>query len=263
MTCDEVDERGLAEEYLGGRLTDEERDAFERHFFDCDRCFREVEALRAIRGALLSAPVTDNRAPAMHLRTWLPMAAAVLLAATAATWWVAGRGAQQRPAPADRPARIESASPAPGGTRSAGTREAAIQQLAKFEPPRLSTRLRNGPAGAFQQALEQYRSGNYVRAVPLFESALRDDPSSDQIRFYLGASALMAEQADTGVAALSPVAADRNSPYAEEAQYLLAKAHLQRNDLDAAAAALDRTVAFGGDRLEDARRLRTEIEKLR
>jgi hypothetical protein len=42
MEHQEAVERGLAERYVLGDLSDPEREAFEEHFFDCPECAREV-----------------------------------------------------------------------------------------------------------------------------------------------------------------------------------------------------------------------------
>ena len=35
-----------------GRLSEEDRDAFEEHYFECARCFDELQTLQAIREEL-------------------------------------------------------------------------------------------------------------------------------------------------------------------------------------------------------------------
>jgi hypothetical protein len=43
MTHEEIEQREVIESYVRGRLTMEERLAFEEHYFICDRCFAEVQ----------------------------------------------------------------------------------------------------------------------------------------------------------------------------------------------------------------------------
>ncbi len=49
MNCHRVSEEHFAERYLLDDLADADREAFERHFFECDQCFAELEALRAVK----------------------------------------------------------------------------------------------------------------------------------------------------------------------------------------------------------------------
>ena len=52
MDCALVKERCVTERYLFGRLSEDERAAFEEHYFECDKCFGELETLREIRAQL-------------------------------------------------------------------------------------------------------------------------------------------------------------------------------------------------------------------
>ena len=45
MTHEEIHTKEIAEAYVRGRLSDEERTAFEAHYFGCDECFEQVQAL--------------------------------------------------------------------------------------------------------------------------------------------------------------------------------------------------------------------------
>jgi len=46
MTHDEIQRREIPEQYVRGRLSEAERAAFEDHYFACDECFAETEALQ-------------------------------------------------------------------------------------------------------------------------------------------------------------------------------------------------------------------------
>ena len=52
MDCTRVAREEIAERYLVGGLSDEDRNAFEEHYFECVRCFEELEALQAIQAEL-------------------------------------------------------------------------------------------------------------------------------------------------------------------------------------------------------------------
>ncbi len=49
MDCLRVERLGVIERYLADRLDETDREAFERHFFECDRCFAALERARTVR----------------------------------------------------------------------------------------------------------------------------------------------------------------------------------------------------------------------
>jgi Putative zinc-finger len=63
MSHEEAVSIQAAERYLLGELTDEQRDAFEAHYFDCQSCFQQVqlatEFLHHARKALEAEPAKD------------------------------------------------------------------------------------------------------------------------------------------------------------------------------------------------------------
>lgn len=74
LSCDEVEREELDLQYLRGQLSPERAEAFEAHYFGCDRCFqlvragRELQATRPARRSWLGG-------------RWPLLAAAVLVAA--------------------------------------------------------------------------------------------------------------------------------------------------------------------------------------
>ena len=51
MSCEVIAADCIAERYLLGQLNELEQAAFERHCFDCERCFGELQTLEAMRAA--------------------------------------------------------------------------------------------------------------------------------------------------------------------------------------------------------------------
>ena len=49
LSCDQIAAHAFAERYLLGELSEPERDAYERHYFDCERCFHELTTVGAVR----------------------------------------------------------------------------------------------------------------------------------------------------------------------------------------------------------------------
>ena len=251
MTCHEVEQRDLAEAYLLGRLDAAERDAFEQHYFECARCYSNLEALRSVREALASL-----RAPARRLIpwTWLAVAATIAISAGAAIVWHLHTRAGLQPAPAGTIAQ-SSGTPRP---------DAQLARLADVTPPSYEPRqLRSGGRrDAFIAGMQQYTGHDYAAAIPLLERAVKDEPGAEDARFYLGATLLLHDRPADAIAALQPLTVKAESPFAEEAEFLIAKAHLRRGELDAAAAALEKTAKMHGEREPEASMLRARVAQL-
>jgi CHAT domain-containing protein/tetratricopeptide (TPR) repeat protein len=106
LGCQYVEEHDLVSAYLGERLSEQEAEAFERHFFGCERCWGEVKAGEEIRAALRrggAGGAAAAAAPSSIIRQgpWttprvLMLAAAVAIAAAgAALLWRPGARAPQ------------------------------------------------------------------------------------------------------------------------------------------------------------------------
>ncbi len=89
MNCEHVDEQDLVPRYLAGQLDPAKAEAFEAHYFECERCWAEVRRATELRAAFASAPAegtpaqTRGRRPAIWWRWTAPLtaAAAILLIA--------------------------------------------------------------------------------------------------------------------------------------------------------------------------------------
>jgi anti-sigma factor RsiW len=241
MTCEQVREQSVVEAYLMGRLPEQERDAFELHYLECDRCFADVEAMRAVQGALRSMPVSRATpiAPAKPMfpvwrrSGWILSAAAVLVLSAIVVERFNQPFAPPRVAVVPQPAVN------------------LYAELARFDPPPFSAVKLRGPAqpseSAFQQAMENYTRRDW----PACESALiavsAQYPQTIKARYYQGVCALLANHPAVGEAALRDTIAAGATPYLEEAHFYLAKALLSRADAEGARAELRKTIAMGGD----------------
>jgi hypothetical protein len=100
-----VEEHGLAESYLAGRLSESERDAFEAHYFACETCLEQLETAEGFREGMLQVAAEDLSLAAaarvrvgllaglaaLSLRHRLALAGALLLLAALPGLWLAGR----------------------------------------------------------------------------------------------------------------------------------------------------------------------------
>jgi hypothetical protein len=87
MTHDEATKDGATERYVLEEMTDEEREAFERHYFDCPVCAEDVKAAIGVRDGLAAERVADDhpvvvpfQRPQRRLPASLSAAAAALIA---------------------------------------------------------------------------------------------------------------------------------------------------------------------------------------
>lgn len=91
VNCVNVMQEDIAEKYLLARLTDTEKEAYERHFLECDRCFQELENYRALRNELRRKAAATNVhsmvRPFAVPWTWTAAAAVVILVVSN-SWWL-------------------------------------------------------------------------------------------------------------------------------------------------------------------------------
>ena len=75
MNCQQAAEAELAERYVLGDLSDAEQEAFERHYFECARCFEDLESrprARTAPGSLRPAPRVPGRGRTrLHRGRWV------------------------------------------------------------------------------------------------------------------------------------------------------------------------------------------------
>lgn len=92
MTHEEIEQGDIAEEYVRGRLSPQDRAAFEDHYFACDDCFDKVQAIDRLASGVRNA-VREGALPLSgHGRTgWYEpafyLSAAASLVLSAALGW--------------------------------------------------------------------------------------------------------------------------------------------------------------------------------
>ena len=263
MTCEEVIEGEIVEKYLHEQLSEESRDAFEQHYFECSRCFGLLRTYRDLQAELAKTrQSTLADAPQRHWIwrwAWVPATAVVVLATSLALW--------QRPAPdvAQPAAVVQPSTPAPSGPGQA-TPGPSLSDLARIDPPRYSPSQLRGvedeATARYQEAMKRYAQGDYAEAVGGLSAASKLDPEAPHVLFFLGISYLMSGQPDAGINALRRTIALGDSPFAEDAHYFLAKASLQKRELATAEKELARTIELRGEREAEARQLLGQLRDL-
>ncbi len=244
MDCVQAQRDELLESYVLNRLSENERDELEAHYFACDACLERVEALLLAREGLarqretLEAEEKRRERPAGWL--WLAAAALVLAAVGGGLWW-----------------RAQQASGALAG---------ALAEIARVEPPTYAPVRLRGPVDEasvrFREAMEQYGRGDFAAAAAGLEAASEIRPEAPEIGFYLGASRLLVGDRRGGIRSLRGVVGLGDTPYLEEARWLLANAYLLQGDASSARAELRALVALEGELEAEARALSDRIDEV-
>jgi tetratricopeptide (TPR) repeat protein len=272
MDCGRVAREEVTENYLLGGLSEEDREAFEEHYFECARCFDELQTLHAIEGELRRAgAAVAAKTPRPFLR-WVAATglAAVLVLAVGVALWI--RSSPPSDAPELTNVRPPSDVQLPEKPLAEGAvptvpSEPSVEQLARVDPPRYEPlALRSVPDVAtsrFQQGMERYRKADYAGAAADLRAAAELTPDAPHIRFFLGISHLLLGEDDAAVDQLQRTIALGDSAYLEEAHLYLAKAFLRRRDVAAAETYLIQLVQLGGSQSGQAKLLLSGIERLK
>jgi hypothetical protein len=271
MDCDRAAGEEVFERYLADSLSEEDRAAFEEHYFGCARCFDELQTLQDIRDVLSHGGAQSERNTARHLRGWAPalgLAATVVLATGVMLW-------MRSPTPPGPPESVQprlqsgatsSEQPVPSESAPAVSQKSALAELTRVEPPPYQPlKLRGLPDEAttrFLSGMEHYRKADYGAAVTDLRAAAALDSEASHIRFFLAISQLMVGQDAAGIEGLRVTIALGDSPYLEEAHFYLAKALLRQKDVNAAQAELRTVVTLKGMRSREAQQLLNDIERV-
>ena len=272
MDCDRAAREEVFESYLADRLSEEDRAAFEEHYFGCARCFDELQTLQGIRDVLSHGGGQSERNTARRLRGWAPalgLAATVVLATGAMLWMRSPTppGPPESAQPQLQSPATSSERPVPSESEPAVSPKSSLAELTRVQPPPYQPlRLRGLPDEAttrFLSGMEHYRKADYGAAVTDLRAAAALDSEASHIRFFLGISQLMVGQDAAGIERLRATIALGDSPYLEEAHFNLAKALLRRKDFGAAEAQLKALIQLRGSKGAEAGRLLTQIQELK
>lgn len=255
MKCEAILENEIATRYLRGELSEPDRDTYETHYFECERCFAELEALRLAQGELVRQ-ASSIRAEAIGTprRAWNWM-------------WIAGpalAGAAfvglllMRP-----PAALvveQAKQPPPMAQPSTGTPNPLLA-LANYEAPTYQQSYLRGTntTPEFQQAMAAYQARNWAEALAQLKVA-GEDPRT---LFFRAACELLTGDAANAKSHATRVIAAGETPYLEESYYLRAKAHLLSLDEKAAAGDLEKLASLHGDWEMRARQLLVQLRAVR
>lgn len=93
--------------------------------------------------------------------------------------------------------------------------------------------------GKLQDALQQYDAGDFKAAITRLQEILVTESDNIVANFYAGVSYLKVEESERAVGNLQKVVALNDPQFSEPAEWYLALAYLQQNDLEKTRAALN------------------------
>ncbi len=295
MDCPRRADQDTAERYVAGTLPELDQSAFEEHFFSCEACLADVQALQAARTALAGQQARASTFAARpqafkwsgSWSVWAGLAAAAVILVAVATWMrqpaapasetaqsTAGREGDRAPAvaekdPADRSAPAPEA-PAPGdrGSRPPATppsRQLLLAQLAVVVPPRFVPLAARGegsePTERFNTAMQHYSAARYDDAADALRALAAERPLA-HVWFFLGVSELARGRTGAAREALEQAAGSDVQPYADESHFYLAKAALKDGDVERARRELTAAVEREAGPEGEARRILAQLAKL-
>ncbi len=243
VDCNQVAEMQLIDGYLDESLSEEQIEAFEKHYLECQDCFSAIQMQHALR--LATKPAEDvvghpvvtgpNRGLKLSHPRWHLAIAALLLLLIVPLSLLVYRW--MTPGLPELPAQL-----------------VAIESL----PAYAETTIRGGKAGesleSFRKGMEAYQNEDYSEAVAKLRRALEENPQHLPTAFYLGLSFLMHGQTAEAADQLSRVVATGNPSYLEEARWYLAKAYFRLGRVEDGRQQLEFIRDMGGAYQRDAER---------
>jgi TolA-binding protein len=244
MTCSEIQRENRIELYLDGKLSGADREAFELHYFECDACLADMQALQAARAALLEMGEQEEPPEGMVLRhpVWIAAALAASLVAAILTW----QTIHQQPAPQ------QAVQPSPVS--------APLLALNEIQPPPYDVRVLRGqstPAQqAFRAAMARYSQSDWNATAALLTSVLEKFPDASDAIYFRAICQLLSGQTSAALDGLDRIVMlGGATPYEEEARFYRAQAYLLQNRADDARQELDYVAGMHGDHEAKARAL--------
>lgn len=239
MTCQRVLTENLVERYLQGALDPQLRDDFELHYFACESCLAQLQAVQAIQPILASTPPAPLRR-ARPVLPWIGLAAAAAVTVVLLSW----------PKQASAPAPVAAVpSPAPGPLLLSEIRPA----------PYSPTLFRDGagsPPPELAAAMRQYQDRQWRNAAQALALLSRESPPNPVALHFAGISHLLAGNTEAALDALDRVIIlGQNTPFEEEARFYRAQALLLGRRLPEARQELQGIVQGRGDYEAPARLL--------
>jgi TolA-binding protein len=266
MNCREVEEQDISERYLLDRLSELEREEFEKHYFECASCFSQVQTGLALQAELRHQPLMPAQARGASLRSmwaWTPAFVASVLLLVVGIWWYSSHNRQPSQQASLPPPKASSEAPVQSQPSSPAA--PSFEELARVEPPPYSAAVLRGAENegqeAFRKAMQFYLKGDYAHAIPGVRAAAKTSPETASFNFYLGACYLLVGQTDPAIVSFRKTVSLGDSAYSESAHFYLAKAYLRKKEVTSAEDELQKTVRLHGSLEAEAREIIRQLRK--
>src|SRR5579885_1182002 len=86
ITCEQAVASELASRYVSGQMDAGERDSYEQHYFQCARCFDDVQFHMSLQSALKAVPRLESPHAQRTWVAWGAIAATVIVMASIGFW---------------------------------------------------------------------------------------------------------------------------------------------------------------------------------
>jgi TolA-binding protein len=265
MNCNEIEELEILEAYLLDRLTEPEREEFEKHYFECGSCFSRLQTALAVQAELRHQPLrTQVRGASLRrMWAWTPAFATAALVLTVGIWWYSTQKHPPSQQVASSPTKASPEVSAQPQTPSPAA--PSLDELARIEPPPYTAMVLRGAEDegqeTFHKAMQYYVKGDYVDAIPGVRAAVKANPRTASFNFYLGACYLLTGQTDAAIASFRKTVSLGDPAYSESAHFYLAKAYLQKKEVTGAEDELQKTVRLHGSLETEAQEMLRQLRK--
>ena len=256
MTCEEIERDELVEQYVLGRLEEDEQNALEDHYFNCSACLERLRVIEATRAALTVDAARSK--PSQWRRVAAGLAAAATLVLAVRAGQLMWGGPDDAPAASPPPAAVIVAPPAASAPAPRIPATLGEIQLPPYTPVRLRSTTTEAQR-VFREAMGPYVAGECGAAMEGLRRSLQLDESLLQARFYLSACEIQSERLSEAESNLQRIIAAGESPYLEDALFFLAKVRIRTGDIAGARQELTRVMSLQGERREEARRLLDQL----
>jgi tetratricopeptide (TPR) repeat protein len=249
MDCQVIRVQEIVWKYLAEELPEEEVQAFEKHYFECDACFEHLQLEHAAAVQLRKtepAAIQKRKLRIFSYRAAVAAAAAfVFLALLPLYFWLSSGTGQER------------------SIEQILANLAAVEEAPPF--PDVLLRAGGGPSlnDAEERAKRHYQAGRFREAAAEFETILASDPANAQTSFYLGVSLLMTDDAERAAAAFERALEQGGGAFRELSHWHLAKAYLRLGEMEEFERELEAVAGLGGSYQRQAREALEALEGAR
>ncbi len=232
MECKEF--FSLVDCYLEGDIPEEKRGSFEQHYFECDKCFLDMQIREILHEKGVSI-VLKGKKPIFTLvpKPLLAFASIVLLAVLSVL------------------------------TISRISHTRLLYKISAFKPPiYMKSETRSAvEKEKFTQAMELYGSQQYEKALAILEE-LKDQAANPQVTFFKGICYLLTDRLKPAVGEFDIIIGDMNPSYYDEAIYYKAISLLRLGKKDTALELLQNLAQMFSPYAAKARALIEKIIKI-